>query len=391
MNKRKILSLLMSFFIIFNSIAAIASEDIDLDLEKRSRSYLLGDFKTGQIIKSHNIDEVVEIASITKLMTYMVVMDQVRAGNIGLEDRIVVDEDTAKIKGSSLKLDIGENYSLKQLIEGSLVVSANDATFALARYVGGTIEEFTAMMNKKAKEIGLKSAIFFNPTGLPVQNSQLQNAMTTEELFEMSRYVIKNYPEILEITRIPYIEIEAKEYHEPNTNPLIGKILEVDGLKTGFTNKAGYCLISTALKESETDTGEDLRLISIVMGTSGYDERDQVSASLINYGLENYSLVKVLDRTKAIDTVSFLNAKSLETEVYPSEDLIRLINNLDDLETRVRIKDDMKFPYKEGSAVGKVIVDVNGENIYETDIFVKEKVKKAGFFRRLFRKIKAFF
>lgn len=389
MNKKRILSLLMSFLIIFTAIPSMANDDIDID--NRARSYILGDFKTGEIIKSNNIEEVVEIASITKLMTYMVTMDEVKSGKISLDDRIVVDEDITKIKGSSLKLEIGENYSLKQLIEGSLVVSANDATFAIARYVGGTVEEFTAMMNKKAKQIGLETAVFFNPTGLPVQNSQLQNAMTTEELFEMTRYVLEKYPEILEITKIPYIEIEAKEFKEHNTNPLIGKVPEVDGLKTGFTNKAGYCLVSTALRESETENGEDLRLISVVMGTAGYEERDQVSNILINYGLENYSINKILDKTRAIDKVSFLNAKNLETEVYPSDDLLMVLNNLDDIETRIRINEGMKFPYKEGSAVGKVIVDRNGENIYETDVFIKEKVRKAGVFRRLFRKIKAIF
>lgn len=389
MKKRKIFSLFLMMVIIMTSVGSFAIDE--KNLQTRSKAYLLGDSNTGEIILAHNTEEVLEIASITKLMTYMVTMDQVKKNNVSLEDRIIVDEDIVKIKGSSLKLEIEDNYSLKELIEGSLIVSANDATYAIARYVGGTVENFVSLMNKKAEEIGLETAIFLNPTGLPVANSELQNRMSTEDLFKMSRYLLENYPEVLNYTKTPFLEIEAKNFKESNSNALVGKVQGVDGLKTGFTNKAGYCLVSTGVREKELETDLETRLISVVMGTSGYEERVAVSTELLSYGLENYRLTKILDKRLPVDTISFENAKKQSTEVFTDKELIVLKNDADDIDIRVRVNDGMKFPYKEGQAVGKVIVDKNGQNIYEGEVYVKEKIKKAGFLRRFFRKIMGIF
>ena len=152
------LSLILIIIMIFTN-TAVHSE---ICMEENLRSYILADFETGQVLESYNIYEVVEIASISKLMTYLVVMDNVSSGNISLEDEIIIDKDTAKVGGSSLKLKEGEVFTVEVLLKGAIVASGNDAAYALAKHVGGTEVEFTKLMNEKAREIKLNSAVFYN-------------------------------------------------------------------------------------------------------------------------------------------------------------------------------------------------------------------------------------
>ena len=246
-----------------------------IGIEDEVRAYLLGDFETGRILEGYNIDEAIEIASISKLMSYLIVMEHIERGKIRLEDQVYIDKDVTRIKGSSLKLEEGELFTIKELLEASLVVSANDATYALAKYVAGSEEEFVKMMNHKAQSLGFKTAYFINSTGLPEGNRQ--NKMSTVDIFNLSRYIINRFPEILSLTSIPYIQLEHRDYKEENTNPLLKEIRGVDGLKTGFTNKAGYCLVATINNKGDGIEKEDLRLISIVMGTQSYEKRKELS------------------------------------------------------------------------------------------------------------------
>ena len=187
---------------------------------------------------------------------------------------IYIDEDTTKVKGSSLELKEGESFTVNELLEALMVVSANDATYALAKYVAGSEEAFVNMMNDKAKSLGLNNTIYFNSTGLP--EGEIQNMMSPRDIFILSRHIINKYPEILSLTTIPYIEIPSRGYKEQNTNPLLNEIIGVDGLKTGFTNKAGYCLVSTVNVHGTTNQDENFRLIGIVMGTKNEDKRKEM-------------------------------------------------------------------------------------------------------------------
>lgn len=373
MKKRRNI-LLMIIMILTSSIAYG-----EIGIENELRSYILADFETGEVVEEYNIDEVVEIASISKLMTYLVVMDEVNKDRISLDDIIIIDKDVVRIGGSSLNLEIGEVFTIGELLDASMVVSANDATYALAKYIGGTEENFATMMNEKAFELGLINAKFYNSTGLPLEGG-VQNIMTTRELFQLSQYIINRHPGVLETSKKFAIEILSRDYFQRNTNPLLMEIMEVDGLKTGFTNKAGYCYVSTFNMLGEENNSKDLRLISIVMGTKGFKERKELSKILVEYGMENYSNKIIVNEDISLQTIEIPKANLMEIEIFPREGLSKLVKKDEEIDVKIDLYENMILPIKEGEKIGIAIVERNGEEIFETDIILKEDVKKANWF-----------
>lgn len=365
----------------------------ELGIEEGLRSYILADFETGQILEECNIDEVVEMASISKLMSYLVIMDEVSKGNISLEDIIKIDKDTTKIKGSSFELKAGEEFTVEELLEAAIIVSGNDATYALAKHVAGTEEKFVKMMNNKAKEIGLKTAIFYNSTGLPIGKNSIQNKMSTREIFELSRYIISKYPQILDITTIKSIEVPSREFFQRNTNPFLMEIKGVDGLKTGFTNKAGYCYVSTFNIEARKSMTKDLRLIGIVMGAKSLEERNDMARVLVEYGLNNYSNKIFIDKKSPLETLNFPKGTLTQVNVYSEKEFSKLVKNDDNIQVKLSI-DEIELPVKKNTKVGTATVEENGRVIFKTNILIKEDVDRAKWyvvigrsFERLFNRI----
>lgn len=356
----------------------------EMGIEGELRSYILVDFETGEVLEQHNINEVIEIASTSKLMTYLVVMDEVTKGNASLKDNVIIDKDVASVGGSSLKLELGEMFTVEELLEAAMVVSANDATYALSKYIGKTEENFAVMMNDKAMEMGLINARFYNSTGLPLPGG-VQNTMTTKELFQLSQHIITRYPGILKTSQKFAIEVASRDYFQKNTNPLLMDIKEVDGLKTGFTNKAGYCYVSTFNILGKENRSEDLRLISIVMGAKGFEERKELSRVLVNHGIDNYSNKIILSEGISLETIEIPKANTIEVETFPREGLSRLVKNDEDVDVRIELYEKMILPIKKGEKIGSVIVERNGEEIFETDIILNEDVKKANWFIRFAR------
>lgn len=360
-----------------------------IGIEDEVRAYLLGDFETGRILEGYNIDEAIEIASISKLMSYLIVMEHIERGKIRLEDQVYIDKDVTRIKGSSLKLEEGELFTIKELLEASLVVSANDATYALAKYVAGSEEEFVKMMNHKAQSLGFKTAYFINSTGLPEGNRQ--NKMSTVDIFNLSRYIINRFPEILSLTAIPYIQLEHRDYKEENTNPLLKEIRGVDGLKTGFTNKAGYCLVATINNKGDGIEKEDLRLISIVMGTESYEKRKELSQKLLEYGLHNYSKRILAKENMPIDFIHIPKSKDEIVELYPSRNYSTIVKRGERIKREVVIDEDLTLPLKAMDRVGEVIISKDGKVLENIELVVHKDVEKANIFVRIFRFIARFF
>lgn len=386
---RKIVIIFLILMMLIHNFVVYA----ELGIEEGVRSYILADFKTGQILKEYNIDEVVEMASISKLMSYLVIMDEVSKGNISLEDIIKIDKDTTKIKGSSFELKAGEEFTVEELLEAAIIVSGNDATYALAKHVAGTEEKFVKMMNNKTKEIGLKTAIFYNSTGLPASRKSVQNKMSTREIFELSRYIISKYPQILDITTIKSIEVPSREFFQRNTNPFLMEIKGVDGLKTGFTNKAGYCYVSTFNIEARKSMTKDLRLIGIVMGAKSLEERNDMARVLVEYGLNNYSNKIFIDKKSPLETLNFPKGTLTQVNVYSGKEFSKLVKNDDNIQVKLSI-DEIELPVKKNTKVGTATVEENGRVIFKTNILIKEDVDRAKWyvvigrsFRRLFNKI----
>lgn len=378
-NKRTLLLILIIILIPRLGLAGLV-------LEGNYSSYLIGDYETGQVLEGENIDQDLAIASISKIMTYIVAMDHVKKGQVSLDDMVLIEQKTARIGGSSMDLLWGERVSLYDLLVGSMVVSANDATYAISVHVASSEEDFVHLMNEKAKELGLESAKFYNSTGLPLSGG-IQNTMTTRDLFKLANYLIENYSEVLEITSLREFTRPEREFSKENTNSLVASIKEVDGLKTGYTDKAGYCNLITFKKEARGNR-EDLRLVGIVMGTDGFKERNALSQDLVNYSLGEYDKKRILDKDLGLlieDTYS----KSGDFLAYPKEDFSLILRSGD--RTDLEVIRDYKLPIKEGQVLGQVSLKLNGEEVFRTDLVSHEKIKKAGIFRRVFRRIRNFF
>lgn len=354
--------------------------------EDEAKTLLLGDWETGEILYQKNIDKQVEIASITKLMTYIITMDKINEGKISLDDMVLVSHNAATIGGSTFWLREGEKVKLETLLEALLIVSGNDAAVAIAEHVSGTEEEFVKLMNEKAKDIGLNNTKYINASGMPVDD--LQNVMTTRDIFNLSRYVISKYPQILKITCKPRLEIESRNFSKENTNVLIGKMENVDGLKTGFTDEAGYCLVSTMEVPAEIEGYLPYRLIAIEMGAKDKKTRKEVSTGLLNYGLNNFSKKEIFSAKDAIKNIEINNADDIEVKVYPSEDYSKIIKKGDKISIDIEINDKLKAPIKKGEEVGVASVFLNNKKIKEMPLVVNSDVKKASFFEIMKRSIK---
>ena len=254
-------------------------------------SVLAGDVTTGEIYYQYQADTAYPIASISKLMTCLLVMDALSAGQITPEEQVIVSDAAHALSVSSdgMKiLEAGREVTVQDLLIGSLMASSNECTLCLAEAVAGSEEAFAQMMNQKAKELGLSQAIFYNSHGLPVYTkgpvpAKVQNCMSAEDMFRLVSYLLRVYPQVTDITSLKSASLESLEIEVKSTNPLLYNMSEVTGLKTGTTNKAGACLV-TSLAADDGSMEHDLAVI--VLGTEDSVERGRVSELLAKYALE---------------------------------------------------------------------------------------------------------
>jgi len=355
----------------------------EININQGISAALLGDLETGEILYKYNIDEQLAIASVSKLMTYLVMMDAVTNGEVSLDDDVVISGHAAATEGSKFGLLSGETVKLSLLIKGMLVVSGNDCATAIAEHVGKTEDNFITMMNEKASELGLLSASFINPHGLPINDEETgQNHMSVSDLYKLSKHILTKYPELLEVTKLKELVIPERNFSKAATNPALGVVEGVDGLKTGYTDKAGICLISTM---PVTGKGQDFRLIGIIMGSQTHDDRLSKTKELLEYGKNNFTYNKLTDKTQAIDQVYISNSKDGKVDIYPAADYNKLIKNDDILSTKISYNDTVKAPLKQGDKVGTISIFVNDEEIGQVDAIVNKTIEKANILIRIFR------
>lgn len=379
--KRNI-SLVLLVIILITSTGSLA-----MDLEGELKAYLVGDYESGRILEGFRIDEPVYIASISKTMSYSVIMDS----QPDLEEKILIDEDILSIGGSMMKLEAGAYYTVDQLLDYGLIVSSNNAIYALAKHVAGSEEKFVELMNKKAQEIGLESAKFYNSTGLPVEGIEDQNRMTSRDIFKMASYIIRNY-DILERTRkkeILGLDFFGEERLLKSTNPTL--VLDgVDGFKTGRTAASGYSLVSTM------DRG-DFRLLAIFMGARSDARRAEISREAMEDLAKRYTRQRVLDREEALDSLDIEGSKSRNLKVYPREDLDLVIDRELGLSYELVLREDLKLPAKKGTGLGQVIIYNGDQEVARQEFVARQRLARAGiftglrfrledWFRKIFRK-----
>lgn len=346
-------------------------------IETSAKSSVLIEVGTKNVLSEQEANTELPPASMTKMMTLLLVMERLDAGKINLNDMVTVSSKAAAMGGSQVYLEDGGVYKLETLLKSVAIASGNDAAVALAEYVAGSTDEFVRLMNEKVSELGLKHTVFKNVHGLD-ENGHYSSAYD----MAMIGIALLDHPKILEYTKIYEDYVEHPNGNKTwivNTNKLINYYEGVDGLKTGFTNEAGYSITVTAKRGN-------MRLISVVMGEADNKIRNQDIMTLLNYGFSNFKLETVIPPTTNLGTV-FVKFGSIEyPKVKLAEDAVDLVNILEDNNYSYEvIKNDMISPLKRGDVVGKAIIYSNDTKVNEIDLIVDEDIKRANVFT-LFRR-----
>lgn len=358
------------------------AENEHLNYGQLTTSYILADFETGKILEEKDIDSLIAIASTSKIITVYVVLDEVKKGNISLDDKITIDRETALIGGSSYNLKEGEIHSVRNLITAALVVSGNDSVNALAKHIAGSEKAFVKLMENKLEELNIKNYLMINSSGLPDYTINKQNMLTTRGLFQLSRNFLMDYPEILEITTLEEIVEEDREFKVKNTNPILNVVSGIDGLKTGYTGKAGRCMVATGVVLGDKIKSSDMRLIGITMGSESDSQRYIAIKKLMERGFNSYEVAIVGDLLEPVESFSYEYLQPNEIDVYP-KDTKEILKLKEDRITKKYEIEDITRGVKAEESVGTIDYFINGEKIHSTDLVVLEDVIESSFLRKL--------
>lgn len=386
MKNKKIFALLLAVLLSFvPSVGFAANQSRIVGLDDNVVSYIIGNEKTGDIYYEKNADTSYPMASVSKLMTYLLVREAIDAGKLSLDTPVKINEEAAEYNTweySSLGLEEGEIFTIEELLEGLIVVSGNDCAYQLATELADSEAEFARMMNMKASELGLNSQVYYNASGVETKQNQ-QNSSSARDIFKLSQIIIEKYPEILDYGKVREINDPRRNIEKESTVPLVDTIPGVDGLKTGTTDEAGYCLVTTT-NMKEIDEKDNFRTIGVVMGADQKDTRDSVMSDLIYYVSRYYDLVNVLDTNVANQTIKTNTAKQGYVDLYPDKNVNIIIKDGEKPSLKYNIKDDIKAPIKEGEVLGDVKVSYKDKE-FDVNLISKSNLEEASRFSRIMR------
>jgi len=380
MKKFFITLLLFTFFLVrTNKVKAVG------ELAKNSKSAYLMETSTMRVIYEKNADERLAPASMTKIMTMILIMEAIESKKITWDDMVVTPDEASELAGSQIFLAPGEEMSVSDLVKSIAIASANDAAMSLAIYIGGSGDNFVAMMNDKVKELGLENTNFVNPYGFDDDN----HFSTSKDIAIMSCYLINKYPEILNYTSLyeDYIRTDnpEKKFWLVNKNKLVKHYKGVDGLKTGWTDKAMYCLSCTLNKNG-------VRFVSVVMGCETVKLRQEDTMALLNYATNNYEVTKYMLKGDAVATFEDVRNQPMKYKVVLTENvnILRAKGNSEGIiTTKVKI-DNLKLKKYE-EIVGTLEVYYDGKLYQIVNLTICEDVKKASFFAVFLEVLKEIF
>ena len=361
-----------------------------------AKSYLLLDVTANQILAAKNIDAPIEPASLTKLMTEYIVFDALRSKKIGLQQTLPVSQRAWKMPGSRMFIDPKMMVPVEDLIKGMVVQSGNDATMALAEGVGGTAERFVQLMNEQAKSLGMKSTSYKNPEGL----TEPGHAATARDLSILSTRLMTDFPEYVGFSAIKkYRYPGTPAANDTNRNTLLFRDPSVDGLKTGHTDAAGYCMIATAKRDFPNlgaagvagATGQR-RLLAIVLGAASDSARANESQKLMNWGYTAFEAVKLFDAGQPVATPAVWKGKTPTVKLGQTSMIVVAVpaGSGAKLKTQIARPDPLVAPFSKGQAVGSLKI-TSGDNpavIAEVPLVVLESVEEAGVLGRAWDSIR---
>ena len=347
--------------------------------EVAAKSYLLMDVSAHQILAAKEIDTPVEPASLTKLMSAYLVFDALKSKKLSLTQTLPVSDRAWKMPGSRMFIDPKMQVPVEDLIKGMIVQSGTDATMALAEGVGGTVEHFVQLMNDQAKALGMKNTSYRNPEGL----TEAGHTTTARDLAALAMRLMTDFPEY-----VHYYTIKKYRYpgtpasNDTNRNALLFRDPTVDGLKTGHTNAAGYCLVATAKRDFPNLQGR--RLLSVVLGAASENARANESQKLLNWGYTAYEGVKLFDAGKAVATPKVWKGKTAELKLGSSTPIIVAVPSglAGQVKTEVARPEPLIAPFKQGQRVATLKVKLGEQQLSEVPLVALEPVEEAGFLGR---------
>lgn len=378
---RTILYLFISLLLIFSIITPVFAqeENQSLELAADAKSAMLMEQDTGKIIFEKNANEKLPPASMVKIMTLLIVMEEIDKGNLKKNEMVRISENASSMGGSQVFLEAGEEMSVEDLIKSVAIASGNDASVALAERISGSEQNFVNRMNEKAIELQLKNTQFKNATGLPAKGQY----STAHDMAIIAKALLQ-YDDITTYTSIyeDYLRKGKKnEFWLVNTNKLVRFYPGVDGLKTGYTSEAKYCLTATAKKN-------DMRMITVVMGADTVKKRNHATSEMLDYAFNHYETKQLFDKGEVIKTVPLLKAEKEHIQIVTEHNVRTIYKKekpYENIKTYIEIDQDLSLPLKKGEQVGVLTVKANNQELSKTPLIVASDIKEASFITLLKR------
>ena len=345
-----------------------------------AEGFLLIDFNSGKVIAEENADTRMEPASLTKMLTAYIVSQEIRDGNLSLDTEVNISEKAWRMPGSRMFVEVGKKISVEDLLKGVIVQSGNDATVALAEHIAGSEDTFASLMNKYAAKLGLANSHFMNSTGLP----HADHYTTPRDMATMAIALIRDFPEHYSWYSIKQYKFNGISQY--NRNKLLWRDQNVDGVKTGHTESAGYCLVASAKRD-------DMRLISVVLGTSSERAREQESQKLLNYGFRFFETQKLYSANEALATARIWKGQTDSLPLGLTKDLYITVarGQYKNLKPLINYPAAIEAPATLGQNFGTLQISLQDKTIAEQPLVALQAVEQGSWWKRLIDSIRLFF
>ncbi|MDG5787678.1 D-alanyl-D-alanine carboxypeptidase [Evansella sp. AB-P1] len=350
---------------------SVNAEEATVELADQATSAILIERDTGEVLYEKNSKEELPPASMTKVMTMLLIMEAIDSGKITWDEKVRTSERAASMGGSQIFLEPGEEMTVEEMMKGIAIASGNDASVAMAEHLAGSEEQFVHLMNEKAKELGLENTNFVNSNGLPGEN----HYSSASDLAKMAQALLK-YEEITKYTSLyeDYLREDSEDkFWLVNTNKLVKFYPGVDGLKTGFTREAKYCLTATANKKG-------MRIIAVVMGAPTPKDRNRQITEMLDYAYSQYELQRRYERGDLLGEAKVSKGNTVTVPVQAAENISLLLKkgeSLDGVTERLDLTQPVAAPVKKGDPIGKLYIEKNGDVLTETVVVAQEEVGEA--------------
>ncbi len=362
--------LALASFILVAPLLGRANNAVPAPPSVSATGYLLIDTDSDTVLAARDAEQRLEPASLTKIMTAYVVFRELQGGSIKLSDQVLVSEKAWKTPGSRMFIEVNTRVSVEDLLKGMVVQSGNDASVALAEHVAGSEEAFANLMNDHSQRLGMFDTHFVNATGLP----DPEHYTTPRDITVVSEAMIREFPEPYRLYSVR--EFTYNDIRQKNRNELLWRDTNVDGIKTGHTSAAGYCLVASAQRDG-------MRLISVVMGTDSEKSRARESLALLNYGFRFFETHRLYGADDRLTRARVWMGDREQVALGLERDLFVTIprRQYDNLEARTEIDPQLQAPLSKGQKVGEVVVELNGEVIKREPLVALENIPEGGIWR----------